>query len=286
MGQIGKIARLPHEVREELNRRLRDGEEGRRLLEWLNSLPEVRAVLEADFGGEPIVKQNLSEYRKRGYREWLDQQESLAEVRRVLGEGKLEQAAPGTLSERFGAWIAARYMLAAGRLKEASAGEEPDWRLLRQLCQDVATLRRADHHATRLEMERERIKVGREQVEIGRGWLTLACERFGKEQPQAAKELVREMHRLAKIPGVRSRLFREAATKKERLERIRSFFGLRDDYTLMTEQEWFEARIDEARMQVFGEVVEDPVRAAGDDAASASGPAEEQDGDGQDEPEP
>ena len=35
----GKVARLPKVVREELNRRLEDGQLGRELLCWLNGLP-------------------------------------------------------------------------------------------------------------------------------------------------------------------------------------------------------------------------------------------------------
>ena len=42
--RTGKIARLPKAVREELNRRLQDGEPGTQLVEWLNSLPQVQRV--------------------------------------------------------------------------------------------------------------------------------------------------------------------------------------------------------------------------------------------------
>ena len=55
-----KIARLPKAVREQLNQRLADGEQGETLLEWLHSLPEVLQVLMRDFEDRPILKQNLS----------------------------------------------------------------------------------------------------------------------------------------------------------------------------------------------------------------------------------
>ena len=48
----GKIARLPLAVREELNSRLRNGEPGKDLVLWLNSLPAVQEVLAAQFQGE------------------------------------------------------------------------------------------------------------------------------------------------------------------------------------------------------------------------------------------
>ncbi len=66
MTRIGKIARLPHELREELNRRLQDGEPGAELVGWLNELPEVQTVLAEHFAGRPITEQNLSEWKTGG----------------------------------------------------------------------------------------------------------------------------------------------------------------------------------------------------------------------------
>src|SRR5580692_617932 len=66
----GKIARLPRHIREQLNRRLEDNQPGPKLLEWLNGLPEVQEVLKEDFDGEPISRQNLSQWRQGGYLEW------------------------------------------------------------------------------------------------------------------------------------------------------------------------------------------------------------------------
>src|SRR5947199_293160 len=45
----GKIARLPEEIRQALNERLENGEEGKALLEWLNGLPEVRGILASEY---------------------------------------------------------------------------------------------------------------------------------------------------------------------------------------------------------------------------------------------
>jgi hypothetical protein len=42
MARVGKIARLPLDTREELNRRLANGEVGGSLLWWLNGLPVAR----------------------------------------------------------------------------------------------------------------------------------------------------------------------------------------------------------------------------------------------------
>ena len=76
----GKIAHLPRELRNELNRRLRNGEKGSHLIDRLNRLPAVQSILARDFGGRPINAVNLTQWKKRGYRDWLLQCE-IAEKR-------------------------------------------------------------------------------------------------------------------------------------------------------------------------------------------------------------
>ncbi len=89
--RTGKIARLPHHIRDQLNGRLYEGEPAKHLALWLNSLPEVQAILAAGFGAKPIRPQNLSEWKQGGYRDWLLQQEALELVRRLAEDaGELQ----------------------------------------------------------------------------------------------------------------------------------------------------------------------------------------------------
>ena len=62
MSRIGKIARLPHDIREQLNRRLLDGQSGTEILQWVNELPQCRktapktrsaVVLDCEFKHRP-----------------------------------------------------------------------------------------------------------------------------------------------------------------------------------------------------------------------------------------
>jgi len=153
----GKIARLPQELREQLNRRLQNGELGRPLVDWLNSLPEVRAIVAAKFGGRPIREQNLSEWRKGGYCEWLMQTESVEVARQLAAEaGELTQAG-GAISDKLAVLLAARYVVAARNL--GRDGGKIDFNMLRALCNDVVALRRGDHDAARLEIERRRMDL-------------------------------------------------------------------------------------------------------------------------------
>ena len=73
--RISKIARLPIRIRHELNLRIHNGEFGRKIVPWLNSLPETKAILAENFAGAAITHQNLSEWRRRGYQDWLLHQE-------------------------------------------------------------------------------------------------------------------------------------------------------------------------------------------------------------------
>lgn len=54
MSRNGKIARLPREVRDEVNRRLEAHQSGSKIVDWLNAEPAVKDVLEREFGGKPI----------------------------------------------------------------------------------------------------------------------------------------------------------------------------------------------------------------------------------------
>lgn len=65
--RVGKIARLPARIRDEVNRRIYDGHSGRTILPWLNSLPEVQDVCSKYFAGREVSPQNLTDWRKGGY---------------------------------------------------------------------------------------------------------------------------------------------------------------------------------------------------------------------------
>jgi len=71
MARQGKIARLPHALREALNIRLQNGESAAAVLAWLNARPEAIRAWETYFDGNPAEAQNLSNWRSGGYAEWL-----------------------------------------------------------------------------------------------------------------------------------------------------------------------------------------------------------------------
>jgi hypothetical protein len=162
--RTGKIARLPQTIRDQLNCRLQDGEQGKSLVAWLNSLPEVRAVLKADFGGRSITESNLSEWRQGGYREWQVQQEAIEAVRHMdVDSSELNKASKTPVIDLLSHRLAARYVVATQTLNRPDGEGEIDVKLLHGFCRDVVALRRSDHTAERLEIERGRLKLERDQ---------------------------------------------------------------------------------------------------------------------------
>ena len=207
MTRNGKIARLPRTVRDELNRRLQDGEPGVRLVAWLNALPEVQQGLAEGFGGRAISEQNLSEWKAGGYRDWLARQETLAQARELAADAaELTQATDGRLTDHLATVLAACYAAALGDWSgELSEEFRRKLRTLHSLCQDIVELRRGDHSGARLSLERERLEREREKTE---------------------EDAVEHFKRWVKNPPVRDWVCQDWASPAERDRRLREIFGL------------------------------------------------------------
>jgi len=160
MTRHGKIARLPHPIREQINRRLQNGEANKRTAEWLNTLPEVTSLLGAEFDGQPINEVNLSNWKLGGYRDWEAQQEALEAVRRFGADAaEINQATGGQLADHLALCMTAR--IAVALQQPAAEGEDAAAQLqkLRQLLADLVALRKGDQNAQWLRIEREKIDL-------------------------------------------------------------------------------------------------------------------------------
>ena len=163
MTRTGKIARLPLAIRDQLNRRLLDNEPGPSLLEWLNSLPEVHAILAADFASQPISPANLSQWKNGGYSDWLTRRDALALARDLDDKEALgHDSLAGLFADKLAHWLSLQYAsVAVQTLAAADPEDDPDTRQrrLRQLCADVTALQREAHNAQRIGLERERLQI-------------------------------------------------------------------------------------------------------------------------------
>jgi hypothetical protein len=169
MQRNGKIARLPREIRQQLNHRLQDGEEGGKLAAWLNGLPRVRKVLEEKFGGRPINEVNLTEWRQGGFLEWQRHEEA-RELVEGLAEraGDLEADADGTpIADRLSSIFAVELALFVEAVRRETAEPKERWERLRGTLRELTQLRREDHRAARvaIEQERRQAEADRQQEE-------------------------------------------------------------------------------------------------------------------------
>jgi len=204
MTRVGKIARLPRETREELNRRLRNGEKATLLKKWLNSLHEVQAVLSAEFGGKPISDSNMTEWKTGGYRDWLIEQESLSEVKQLLEEtGQFEKLGPKDLTQRLALWLSVRCAVEARKQREA--GTDPDLATFGRLCRGLSALRRGEHSAKRLDLEETRLELN---------------------QGAGSKKLEKMFWEWTERPDIKKKLFPRPLSRKEQMRRIKMVYGI------------------------------------------------------------
>jgi len=132
--RTGKIARLPANTREELNFALHNGVPAVQLVRWLNNQPEVQVVMAQLFGGRPVNKQNVSEWVKGGYREWLSTQELIEKALVYQAARQVGETSPAATLATFdgpvadGAAIASRLAASKptgeGRACRVEAGGE------------------------------------------------------------------------------------------------------------------------------------------------------------------
>ena len=158
MTHIGKIGRLPKDCRHELGHRIENGQPGTEIVSWLNAQPEVREILDAQFAGRPISEQNLSDWKQSGHLEWLRRQEvheaALGLVERA--DDLDETTGNRHLSDRFATVLASEMTRLAAALLEQDTDPEKRWPRLCQIHRELSQLRRDDHRAMRVAIQRER----------------------------------------------------------------------------------------------------------------------------------
>ena len=187
---VGKIARLPKAVREKLNRRLDDGQPASAILPWLNGLPAVKKVLAAWFAGAPINDQNLTTWRTTGYKQWLEKQNFVAELK-ALGEDATDfSRAAGEKLARGTASIAAAKIL---KMLRAIPPEDCSPEELIKIAFAVTALVQAEQNNVRLKYEQTRVFQGNEQLVLSwdkhlRGCVDAVQRALNDEQAKAIQE--------------------------------------------------------------------------------------------------
>jgi hypothetical protein len=203
----GKIQSLSRPLRDQLNRRIHHGECGRRILEWLNSQPEVLTLLHRDFEGRDINDQNFSDWKLTGYREWLLQEETMAKLTEFVANSEdLAGCARGRISDHLCTVVAARI---AAELASWSGGDDSELRrrirVLRELCRDAVELRRSDLEAA---------------------YLSIAQSRENRTCEQTEEALIEHFQQWLSNSEVRNLVLDPAGSPEAQLENTRKALGL------------------------------------------------------------
>ena len=158
MTRKSKIARLPNVIRQELNERLRDGGRLDDLSEWLNSLPKVKAIMEAQFEGKAVSEQNISDWKKAGYADWLRDEEAKSWLAELKGGAEvLEKAVDGVeISKLFSARLAVEMTRLAQALLDKEAEPEKRWERACAVHKEISRMRRDDMWNVRTQVWQER----------------------------------------------------------------------------------------------------------------------------------
>jgi len=165
MTRKGKIARLPLAIRQQLNQRLQDGQQARLLVAWLNALPEVQAVLSAEFKGKPIAACNLSRWKKGGYQGWQKEQDArAAAVEMIEGSSALQELVKNGLPSRIAAILTSGLIVELRRLDFVREGLRKT-RRQRDLLDRFVALRKGDLESERLRIEQKKINFQRLKIQ-------------------------------------------------------------------------------------------------------------------------
>ena len=158
----GKIARLPWTLREQVNHRLLNGETYPTIAAWLNAQPEVRQILEDQFGGQDINAQNLSNWRTGGYAAWLAEREEIESTKALTAFSAQLAEAAGDLP------TSGAKALATGRIltKLHSLGQDADLETLDTLILGLTRLAKADTAAATVKLNQVRNTQAQRQLEL------------------------------------------------------------------------------------------------------------------------
>lgn len=153
--RVGKIARLPEPIREELNQRLLGGTLGKNIVAWLNELPDVKKVVTELFAGRLISEHNVSEWRLGGYQDWLREMETRQRVLQIT-EKYQHLESDGRLGRRVESLMTAQLLEAANQLDKIKDGQAR-WERLQKISRELCRLQTARCRGLDTELQRRKM---------------------------------------------------------------------------------------------------------------------------------
>lgn len=215
MAGQGKISRLPHALREQVNQRLLNNESASTILAWLNPQPEAIRTWDDYFQGAPATPQNLSEWKGGGYKRWREEHQKVEQTKSLAAYAAQQAAAGGQLSAGLQAILAGHIMEGFEVLIHAAAddgqtADDPVKRIA-SLGGVVAAMRNADTAAERVDLEKRKT-TQKDQA------LQLAREKF-------ERQTVEKFLQFAKTPEAQN-ILNSGAKKSVQMSELRKLiFG-------------------------------------------------------------
>jgi hypothetical protein len=160
-----KIARLPHDIRNQLNQRLLDDQSASITLPWLNGLPAVQKILAAHFDAKPVNAPNLTHWRQTGFQRWLKKQEPLAIIQELSEDAAdFFRAGRGRIASGA-ATIASSHVLEFLRSIPPEKRSTAD---LAKIISSISTLIKIEQASGRLKLAEKRVLQRDEQLLLTR----------------------------------------------------------------------------------------------------------------------
>lgn len=153
-----KIGRLPFDVRNRICEMLESGATAAQVCGWANRTEAFRR-LARETGCAPLSAQNVTDWRAGGYARWLEERRRTERLRAVAESSYHIAAAAGGDPAAVGARIL------AGRLVDMLDRIDDDASAV-QLAGALASLRRGENDAAKLELDRKREELRRESLEL------------------------------------------------------------------------------------------------------------------------
>lgn len=170
--RTGKIARLPHGLREEVNRRLLDGQTSRTILGWLNKHAEAIAIWERDFEGVPASAQNLSEWKLGGWKEWRDRKERVENLKTLSSFASDLAKAGGSIADGAASILSGQILEAleqAGNLAITGGSDDAERdpnEGLAKMAGAIASLQKATVSRGKLELDKKRVNQSEKRLAL------------------------------------------------------------------------------------------------------------------------
>lgn len=211
----GKIGRLPHVIREEVNTRLLNNEPAKAILKWLNALPETQQVCREFWNEEPVTAKNLSDWKTgSAYHEWRERRQSAEETKELVALANSMAGTGNGIASGLATWLAGDFLAIFEQMRREGVSLTE----LTALVEPIAKLADKENARARLDLEREK-EAGRRET------LRLAKEKHAWDMEKVKRFTLERLRKFALTPEVQAVLTNGKTEELQNKELEQLIFG-------------------------------------------------------------